>query len=185
MPRNAWKYPRLRPSLDRIRRVKHAPEGHLPPPLTLADRLALAIATGLGAGYSPVASGTAGTLVAIPLYWALAQLPAWQLLLSTVAFIAIAVWAADRAGAYYGASDDGHIVSDEIAGYLITMALVAPTPKALIAGFLFFRLFDIVKPWPASWFDKRMHNGLGNVMDDVAAAVYARIGVGLLVWLWP
>ncbi len=52
-------------------------------------------------------------------------------------------------------------------------------------GFLLFRLFDITKPWPASYFDKKVHSGFGNVMDDVSAALYGRAGMALLVWLWP
>jgi len=151
----------------------------------LADRFALVVASGLGSGYSPFASGTAGTLVAIPFFLALSQLaPALQLL-SSAAFVAIAVWAAGRAAVYWGDSDDGRIVSDEIAGYLVTMALVPPEPKFLVAGFLLFRLFDITKPWPASYFDKKVHNGFGNVMDDVCAGLFARGCMALLVHFWP
>lgn len=160
------------------------PDPNLPPPPP-ADRVALTVATALGAGYSPVAPGTAGTLVAIPLFLAVARLAPWLQLLTTAAFIALAVYAAGRAAVYFGHSDDGRIVSDEVAGYLVTMALLPPTPKALIAGFLLFRLFDIVKPWPACWFDKRLHNGVGNVMDDVAAGVWARLALGVLLAVWP
>lgn len=143
------------------------------------------VASGLGSGYSPFASGTAGTLVAIPFFMALARLAPWLQLLSTVAFAAIAVWAAGRAAIYWGDSDDGRIVSDEIAGYLVTMALVPATPGYLVAGFLLFRLFDIVKPWPACWFDTKVHNGFGNVMDDLVAGLYARGCMALLVYFWP
>jgi phosphatidylglycerophosphatase A len=153
--------------------------------ITLTDRFALAVASGLGSGYSPFAPGTAGTVVAIPFYFALARLEPWLQILTTLAFIAIAVFVATRAALYWGDSDDGRIVSDEIAGYLVAMALVPAEPKYLVAGFLFFRLFDIVKPWPACWFDKRVHNGLGNVMDDVVAGLYARACMAALVWFWP
>lgn len=151
----------------------------------LSDRLALVVATGLGSGYSPFASGTAGTLVAIPFFLALARLEPWLQLLSTLAFAAIAIWAAGRAAPYFGESDDGRIVSDEIAGYLVTMALVPAEPKFLIAGFLLFRLFDIVKPWPACYFDRKVHNGFGNVMDDLVAGLYARGCLALLIHFWP
>jgi phosphatidylglycerophosphatase A len=154
-------------------------------PLSFADRFALVVATGLGSGYSPIASGTAGTVVAIPFFFALARLSPWLQLLSTAAFTAIAVFVAERAALHFGDSDDGHIVSDEIAGYLVTMALLPATPKLLIAGFLLFRFFDITKPWPACWFDRKVHNGFGNVMDDVCAGLYARGCMALLVWLWP
>jgi len=165
--------------------LKRAPKGFQRPPLSPSDRVALAIATGFGAGYVPVAPGTAGTVIAIPLYLALARLPFWLQALTTLAFVALAVHAANRAAVYFGASDDSHIVSDEIAGYLVTMLLVPPTLKAVAVGFALFRLFDTTKPWPSSYFDKRVHSGFGNVMDDVAAALYGRLGMALLVWLWP
>jgi phosphatidylglycerophosphatase A len=165
--------------------LKHAPDDFVRPKLDLADRVALVIATGFGAGYVPVAPGTAGTLVAVPFFLAVARMPASLQVLTTLAFIGLAIHCAERAGRFFGASDDGHIVSDEIAGYLVTMLLVPPTPGAMLVGFVLFRILDQVKPWPASWFDQKVHTGLGNVMDDVAAALYGRAGMALFVWLWP
>ena len=165
--------------------MKHAPESFERPKLDLPDKLALVVATGFGAGWVPIAPGTAGTAIAIPMFLALSRLPAWLQLLTTLAFIALAIHAANRAGYYFGASDDGHIVSDEIAGYFVTMLLIEPTLKTVLVGFVLFRLLDQFKPWPASWFDKKVHTGVGNVMDDVAAAVYGRGLMALLVWLWP
>ncbi len=149
------------------------------------DRLALVIATGFGAGLVPYAPGTAGSLVAVPAYFALASLPPWLQLSAIAAFTAVAIWAAGRAGRQFGHPDDGRIVSDEIAGMLVTLALVPASWKAVVAGFALFRFFDVVKPWPASYFDREVKNGVGNVMDDVAAGVYARACVALLLWLWP
>jgi len=123
-------------------------------------------------GYSPVAPGTVGTLGAVPLFWALRGLPLPLYLLTLVAFVALASFAAQHAGAYWKVADASPIVVDEVAGYLVTMALVPWSWGAAIAGFLLFRLFDVVKPWPASWFDRQKH-GLGVVMDDVAAGVWA------------
>jgi phosphatidylglycerophosphatase A len=148
-------------------------------------RLAIVVATGFGAGYVPVAPGTAGTAVAVPLFLAVAQLAPWLQLLTTAAFVAVAIWAAEHAGRFFGESDDGHIVSDEIAGYLVTMALVPPSLKAVLMGFVLFRLFDVVKPWPASHFDRKMKNGVGNVMDDVFAGLYGRLCLGVVLYLWP
>ncbi len=165
--------------------MKTIPEGFQRPKLDLADKVAVVLATGFGAGWVPVAPGTMGTLVAVPLHLALSRLDPWLQVLTTAAFVGLAVHAANRAHRYFGASDDQHIVSDEIAGYLVTMLLVVPTPKTVLAGFVLFRLLDIVKPWPASYFDKKVHNGLGNVMDDVAAAGWGRALMALLVWLWP
>lgn len=167
------------------RALKSAPDNFRRPTLGASDRIAVAIATGFGAGFVPVAPGTAGTAIAIPFFLALARVPAWLQVVTTAAFVALAVYAASRAALYFGASDDGHIVSDEIAGYLVTMLLVPVTLKTVIAGFVLFRVFDTTKPWPASYFDKKVHTGFGNVMDDVVAGLYGRACMALLVWLWP
>jgi phosphatidylglycerophosphatase A len=123
-------------------------------------------------GYAPVAPGTFGTLGAIPLWLALSRLPPGAYLALTVAFAALAVAAADRAGRYWGVCDASPIVIDEVAGYLLTMALVPFSWRAAAAGFLLFRVFDVLKPWPASAFD-RVKTGFGVVMDDLAAGAYA------------
>ena len=160
----------------------------LPPPASegraLADRLALAIATGLGAGYVPVAPGTAGTVIAVPLFWGLSHLSAWEQLATTSAFALLAVWAAQRAGKRLGDPDDPRIVCDEIAGFLVTLALLPATPRVLALGFVLFRALDQLKPWPASHFDRRVKNGWGNVLDDVVAGLYGRACLGLLLALW-
>jgi phosphatidylglycerophosphatase A len=131
-------------------------------------------------GYAPVAPGTFGTAGAIPLYWALAHfLDAWWGLAATALVIAIGIPAAQRAGRYWGVADASPIVIDEVAGYLVTMAFVPFSWPAALLGFLLFRLFDVLKPWPASAFD-RMKNGFGVVMDDVAAGVFAWCGLQLV-----
>src|SRR5512132_1073397 len=124
-------------------------------------------------GYVPVAPGTAGTLGAIPLFWALRNLSHPLYLLTVAAFIAVAIVAAAAAGRYWKVVDASPIVVDEVAGYLVTMAFVPWSWGNAIAGFLLFRLFDVVKPWPASYFDRRVKSGFGVVMDDVAAGVWA------------
>ncbi len=123
-------------------------------------------------GYAPWAPGTAGTLGAIPLFWAVRDLPLPVYLLSLAAFVALASHAAQRAGRYWKVADASPIVVDEVAGYLVTMALVPWSWPAAIAGFVLFRIYDVLKPWPASAFD-RVKNGFGVVMDDVAAGVWA------------
>ncbi len=131
-------------------------------------------------GYVPVAPGTAGTLGAIPLFWALRGLPLGLYFLTVVAFIALSTFAASIAGRYWKVVDASPIVIDEVAGYLVTMALVPWSWGTAIAGFLLFRLFDVVKPWPASYFDGRVKSGFGVVMDDVAAGVWAWAALELL-----
>ncbi len=123
-------------------------------------------------GYAPVAPGTVGTLGAIPLYLALSRLPAGGYVAATAALTALAIAAAGRAGDYWQVADASPIVIDEVAGYLVTMALVPFSWQAIAAGFVLFRIFDISKPWPASALD-RVKSGLGVVMDDVAAGVWA------------
>jgi phosphatidylglycerophosphatase A len=96
-----------------------------------------------------------------------------------------AIPVASRANELYGRHDDGRIVIDEVAGYVVTMAGVAPSPASVAAGFLIFRFFDIVKPWPCSALDQRLKGGAGVVLDDVAAGLYATATLHLLMYLWP
>ena len=123
-------------------------------------------------GFAPVAPGTFGTLGAIPLCWALGWVswPAYAVV--TLALGALAIQAASRAGRYWGVVDASPIVIDEVVGYLVAMAFVPFTWPAAIAAFVLFRLFDVLKPWPASAFD-RVKTGFGVVMDDVCAGVFA------------
>jgi phosphatidylglycerophosphatase A len=133
-------------------------------------------------GYSPVAPGTAGTLGAVPLWWALSGLSAPAYLLVLAVATGLAIVASQRAGRYWGVPDASPIVVDEVVGYLFTMALVPFSWTSAVAGFLLFRVLDVVKPWPASAFD-RIKNGCGVVMDDVAAGLWGRLGMWLLALL--
>jgi phosphatidylglycerophosphatase A len=142
-----------------------------PRPKTRPDGWVLLAAWG-PCGYAPVAPGTFGTLGAIPLYLALSRLSAGAYLATLFAFSALAAYASDRAGRYWGVADASQIVVDEVAGYLLTLALVPFSWQAALAGFVLFRIFDILKPWPASALD-RVKNGVGVVADDLAAGVYA------------
>ena len=130
-------------------------------------------ATWGGTGFSPFASGTVGTLGAIPFYLVLAQLSLPLYLLSSVAFTLFACWVAGHAEQVFGEHDSGKIVIDEVAGYLVTMTAVPLSWQGVAAGFFLFRFFDIVKPQPARWFDRSLKNGYGVVLDDIAAGVYA------------
>ena len=145
-----------------------------------APMLALIWPTFFGAGYAPLAPGTAGTAAAIPLWWALTYAPGWLYVAATAAITATGIAAADRAGRYYGVADSGHIVIDEVAGYLVTMAFLPRTLFAALAGFVLFRICDVLKPWPARFFDRspRWKNGAGVVLDDLFAGLWAL----LLTW---
>jgi len=143
---------------------------------------ALLIATGLGAGWSPVAPGTAGTLVAVPpaLLAARTLSPAWYAI-TTAVLTAVAIWSAHAAAPILGAKDPRPVVIDEVAGYFVTLLFLPPTGATLAAGFLLFRIADVVKPYPArrieSW-----PGGLGIVADDIVAGLYANLALraGLL-----
>jgi phosphatidylglycerophosphatase A len=140
-----------------------------------APLLALAWSSFFGAGYVPVAPGTAGTAAAIPLWWALSYAPGWAYVAATAAIALTGIAAAQRAGQYYGVADSGHIVVDEVAGYLVTMAFLPRTLFAALAGFVLFRACDVLKPWPARVFDRdpRWKNGAGVVLDDLFAGLWA------------
>jgi len=136
------------------------------------NSLAKAIATALGAGYSPIGPGTCGTAVAVPLAWLLAGLPLWQFSVITLAVTLVGVWAAATADRAWGTHDSGRIVIDEVAGYLVTVALVDRTNWIVLGiGFVVFRFFDIVKPPRVRWLDENLPGGWGVVLDDIAAGV--------------
>lgn len=149
--------------------------------------LALVLATAGGVGYSPVASGTLGTLVGLPLVVALA--PLWArspalYLLAVAAVIVVAIWSAGGADVALGEHDSGKIVIDEVAGMVVAGAFLPAGWLALAAGFVLFRVFDIVKPYPAGYFDRDVGGGFGVVADDLVAGAYAgvvaRVGLALL-----
>lgn len=145
------------------------------PATSILDWIAVIFATGFGSGYSPIAPGTAGTLVAVPIYIFLTTYCKVSLIFYlsiTLAVIILGSLAAHRAGKHFGLIDAGHIVIDEIAGFLLSMTAISLSWPSLILGFGLFRLFDILKPWPASYFDRKVANGFGVVMDDVMAGLY-------------
>ena len=144
-------------------------------------RFVIVLATWGGTGFSPVASGTVGTLGAIPFYLLLARLPLTYYLLITIAFGLFSCWISGEAERIFEEKDSGRIVIDEVAGFLVTMAGVPASWQGVVAGFLLFRLFDITKPPPARHFDRHMKNGYGVVLDDVVAGMYACLALHLLV----
>lgn len=135
---------------------------------------ARALATAGGAGYSPVAPGTCGTAVAVPLAWLASSLPLGAFIAITAAITLAGVWAASVSDAHWGTHDSGRIVIDEVAGFFVTMCFAAPgSIGSLLLGFVLFRAFDIVKPPPVRWIDRAAPGGVGVVFDDVAAGLYA------------
>ena len=148
--------------------------------------LVVALATVGGAGYAPVASGTVGSLVALPLLPPLAALRdrwlgAYVALL--IVLVVVAVWSAGRAEELFGGHDHSRIVIDEVAGLVLAGALVPGTWLAAALAFFLFRLFDVVKPFPAGLIDGRVPGGLGVVGDDLVAGVYAGVATRLVLRL--
>jgi len=135
-------------------------------------------------GHVPVAPGTAASLVGLPLLPGLAALRARSAAAyacALVALLVVAVWAATRAEQALGARDASSIVIDELAGIAVAGILLPGTWAAAALAFVLFRLFDVVKPFPAGWVDAHLHGGLGVVGDDVVAAVYASVAACLLL----
>lgn len=147
------------------------------------DFSARVVATGFGSGYSPFAPGTAGSAVGLLLFWPLAARAwPWQLGACVAVFL-LGVVAAGHVARSVGVEDPGLVVVDEVAGQWITLMALPFTPAVALAGFVLFRVMDVVKPWPARDLE-RLHGGWGIMADDVMAGVYAHLAlrVGLLVW---
>lgn len=131
------------------------------------------LAFGFGSGAMPVAPGTFGTLVAVPIYWWLQPLTLWLYLAVVVVVTLVGIWLCHITSRDLGVHDHGGIVWDEIAGYLITMIAAPPGWQWMVVGFVLFRFFDILKPWPIGWADRHVQGGLGIMLDDVLAAFFA------------
>ncbi len=142
------------------------------------------IATGFGSGLSPRAPGTLGSLTALlPWWWLLRALPPLHYAgVLGVSFI-IGVWASAWVIGRTGVSDPQIVVWDEFVGLWIALFLLPPGWPWLVGGFVLFRLFDIWKPWPVRWADRRLHGGVGVMLDDVLAGLYA-CGVLQLLHAW-
>lgn len=140
----------------------------------------LLLAFGFGAGLAPKAPGTAGTLVAVPLYLWLSQFSQPVYLVAVAAMALAGIWICGSAAAKLGTHDHPGIVWDEFAGYLVTMIPASGSWISLLAGFILFRLFDIWKPWPISVADKNISGGTGIMLDDLLAGIPAAAGVAVI-----
>jgi phosphatidylglycerophosphatase A len=149
----------------------------------LLDRIALISSIWFGAGLLPGMPGTFGTVAAIPLYVAGSLLgPQYQF--SILLVIAIgAIWSSHWSQRILGSDDPPVIVVDEVAGFLLTTAFIPFTWPALAGGFFLFRFFDILKPPPIKTIEKKLKGGVGIVIDDLLAGVYAHISLRLLLFM--
>lgn len=142
------------------------------------------VATAFGSGYSPFAPGTAGSAVALLLFWPLARLGwSWRLA-ACLGVLALGTWAASRVAAAVGRKDPGLVVVDEVVGQWITLLGLPFTVPVVLGGFVLFRVMDIVKPWPARALE-RLPSGWGIMADDVAAGLYAHLALRVLLLAWP
>lgn len=139
-------------------------------------------AFGFGSGLAPKAPGTFGTLAAIPFFILLQDL-SWPIYLSwlLVTFALGVLWC-DRSSKALGVHDHGGIVWDEFVGFWITMFMAPAGWIWIVIGFVLFRFFDIIKPWPINWLDKKVHGGFGIMIDDVLAGIYALLVLQLIAY---
>ena len=148
-----------------------------PSPLPRPQSVLHWIAFGAGAGLAPRAPGTAGTVVAIPIYAVLATQPVTLYLLAAALIAAAGVLVCGRTARELGVHDHPGIVLDEIAGFLVTMTALPFDWPWIAAGFVAFRVLDVAKPWPISLADRKVGGGLGIMLDDVLAGVLACIAL--------
>ncbi|MDP1520099.1 phosphatidylglycerophosphatase A [Porticoccus litoralis] len=131
------------------------------------------LAFGFGSGLAPKGPGTAGTVVALVLWTLLATLPLYTYIGVVVAVSLLGFYLCGKTARDMGVHDHPGIVWDEIAGYWLTMTALPATWSWALAGFVLFRLFDIWKPWPISWLDRQVHGGVGIMVDDLLAGLFA------------
>ena len=144
---------------------------------------AMLVATLCGVGFSPKAPGTFGALVALPFAWLIVRAGGVPWLIAAAALLfAVGWWAASVVGRALG-KDPRAVVVDEAAGQWLTLAAVPLDPWSYAAAFVLFRLFDIWKPWPVSWADRQITGGIGTMIDDIFAAIYAIIVLLIGRWL--
>lgn len=141
------------------------------------------IACGFGFGASPKAPGTFGTIAAIPLYLILIKFNLVVYLSIVVISLLFGIWLCHKTAKDFGVDDHQAIVWDEIVGFWITMICAPSHWPWVILGFVIFRFFDIVKPFPISWCDKHIHGGLGIMLDDVLAGIAALAVLQIVLWV--
>ena len=141
------------------------------------------LAFGFGLGLAPTAPGTVGTLLGVVFAWLALDLGIIVQIGIGVAMFVAGIWICDNSSRRIGQHDPGGIVWDEIAAMYLTLLVAPTTISAWILAFVLFRFFDIVKPWPIRDLDHRMRGGLGIMLDDLVAALYAAILLALYGWL--
>ncbi len=162
-------------------KINRHSQSRIPPQWVFTDIWCF-LGFGFGAGLVPKAPGTFGTLVAIPFYLLMAPLSLSAYMSGLVLLFVAGILICQRCEDRIQLSDHSGIVWDEIVGYLITMVAIPFSWQAVVVGFVLFRVFDVLKPWPIRLLDRAIHGGLGIMLDDVLAGVFAAVG---LHWLLP
>lgn len=148
------------------------------------QRLGLWLSTGFGVGYFPKAPGTAGTLWGVLLFFAFQGISPGLFVAITAGLILVSVLAVHLAQGILGPKDSPHIVIDEVVGYLVSVAALPFSWPHAVLGFILFRIFDIIKPFPIRWLDRNVKGAVGVVLDDVVAGVFANILLRLAMYAW-
>ena len=152
---------------------------------SLLDRVGLFVATCGYLGYVPVAPGTFGSAAGLLVFAAVRATGSTVVELAVIAVLfAIGIWSGTVAEHHFGGVDPAPVVMDEVVGMLITLALLPVNATGAIVGFLVFRVFDVIKPWPSAGFEK-LPGGLGVMADDGMAAIYGNLVMRGLIWLLP
>ena len=149
------------------------------------NRLAFAIATVFKAGYIPIAPGTIGSVVGLLVFWFIKDSASFtvEILVVTILFF-VGVWASTIVEQVLECEDPGVVIVDEVVGMLVSLMLLPPTTTVILLAFFLFRLFDIVKPYPARWCEQ-LARGWGIMMDDVVAGLYVNVLIHIALWIVP
>lgn len=140
------------------------------------------LAFGFGAGYSPKMPGTVGTLVGILFFIPLSFLDLWTYIFICLILFFVGIYLCGKTATLLNVHDHPGIVWDEIVGYLFSMINAPLSWEWVLAGFILFRFFDIIKPWPIRWIDQKVSGGLGIMLDDLLAAAYTFIILQFIAW---
>jgi phosphatidylglycerophosphatase A len=146
------------------------------------ERAVLFLATGFFIGTVPFAPGTFGSIIGLPICFLISRLNVLIAVICTILFILFAIWMAAAAEKVLQKKDAGEIVIDEIAGLIVTLVGLPFTLKTAIAGFIIFRAFDILKPFPIRLLEKKVAGGPGVVLDDVLAGLYGNLILRLAIY---
>jgi phosphatidylglycerophosphatase A len=142
---------------------------------TVKQKTIVFLATGGLIGFSPVAPGTFGSLAALPLCWAISLFDVKMAFTFVLALIVLSTWIAHAAEKIEVQKDPKQVVADEICGMAVALFALPFTPVFVVGGFALFRVFDILKPFPIRWIDKKVPGGLGIMLDDILAGIFANV----------